>query len=128
MFKVAGVSTNKGQVKVRFANDLTRVKVLAKGGHTDIELLELPKAMDKPAAVAFLKTSELYATPRFAAAIDAADGKYNGEKTVKVSKKKPAPSLEAIKARAKATQPAESAESAEVTAEPTAETSEVVNS
>ena len=37
MFKVAGVSILKGEVKVRFANDMTRVKVLAKNGHTDIE-------------------------------------------------------------------------------------------
>ena len=49
MFKVAGVSTLKGEVKVRFANDMTRVKVLAKNGHTDIELMELPEAMAKPA-------------------------------------------------------------------------------
>jgi len=101
MFKVAGVSTLKGQVKVRFANDITRVKVLAKGGHTDIELMELPQAMDKAQVVAFLKGTDLYKTPKFAAAIDAADAKYNGEKTVKVTKgKKAAPSMEAIKARA----------------------------
>lgn len=101
MFKVAGVSTLKGQVKVRFANDITRVKVLAKGGHTDIELIELPEAMEKAQAVTFLKGTDLYKNPKFTAAIDAADGKYNGEKTVKVSK--PAatkPSMEAIKARA----------------------------
>jgi hypothetical protein len=103
MFKVAGVSTLKGEVKVRFANDMTRVKVLTKNGHTDIELVELPEAMDKPAVVSYLKTTELYAKPMFAAAIDAADAKYNGAKTVKVTKAKAAkPSLEAIKARATA--------------------------
>lgn len=104
MFKVAGVSVLKGEVKVRFANDMTRVKVLAKNGHTDIELRELPEAMDKPAVVAFLKTTDLYADARFTAAIDAADAKYNAVKTVKVSKTKAEkPSLEAIKARAKKT-------------------------
>lgn len=102
MFKVAGVSTQKGEVKVRFANDMTRVKVLAKNGHTDIELRELPEAMDKPAVVTYLKTTDLYTDARFTAAIDAADAKYNGEKTVKVSKPKAEkPSLEAIKARGK---------------------------
>ena len=102
MFKVAGVSILKGEVKVRFANDMTRVKVLAKNGHTDIELRELPDAMDKPAVVTYLKTTDLYSDPRFTAAIDAADAKYNGEKTVKVSTTKiEKPSLEAIKARAK---------------------------
>lgn len=101
MFKVAGVSSLKGEVKVRFANDMTRVKVLAKNGHTDIELRELPEAMDKPAVVAYLKTTDLYQDVRFTAAIDAADVKYNGEKTVKVSKPKATkPSIEAIKARA----------------------------
>ena len=96
MFKVAGVSTLKGQVKVRFANDLTRVKNLTKSGHTDIELLELPEAMEKPAVVTFLKSTELYAKASAKAAIDAADSKYNPTNTVKVTK----PSLEAIKARA----------------------------
>mgnify|MGYP003345195017 CR=1 FL=1 len=48
-FAVAGVSTLNGACKVRFANDMTRVKVLAKNGQTDIELMELPEEMDKPA-------------------------------------------------------------------------------
>lgn len=103
MFKVAGVSTHKGEVKVRFANDMTRVKVLDKNGHTDVELRDLPEAMDKPAVVAYLKTTELYTNPKFTAAIDAADAKYNAVKTVKVTKAKAdKPSIDAIKARAKA--------------------------
>jgi hypothetical protein len=107
MFKVAGVSSLKGETKVRFANDMTRVKVLDKNGHTDVELRDLPEAMDKPAVVAYLKTTELYTDPKFVgaqAAIDAADVKYNGSKTVKISKAKP--SLEAIKARAEKTEEA----------------------
>ena len=103
MFKVAGLSVLKGEAKVRFANDMTRVKVLAKNGHTDIELRELPEAMDKPAVVTYLKSTELYADARYTAAIDAADAKYNATKTVKVSKptKAEKPSIDAIKARAK---------------------------
>jgi hypothetical protein len=102
MFKVAGVSVLKGEVKVRFANDMTRVKVLAKNGHTDIELLELPEAMDKPAVVTYLKSTALYQDSRFTAAIDAADTKYNESGTVNVTKtKEEKPSIEAIKARAK---------------------------
>jgi hypothetical protein len=104
MFKVAGVSVLKGEVKVRFANDMTRVKVLAKNGHTDIELRELPEAMDKPAVVTYLKTTDLYTDARFTAAIDAADTKYNSVATVKVNKTKAEkPSIESIKARAKKT-------------------------
>ena len=100
MFKVAGVSSLKGEVKVRFANDMTRVKLLVKAGNTDIELMELPEAMDKPAIVTFLKTTDLYKNPAYQAAIDAADAKYNAAKTVKVTKSKAAkPSIDAIKAR-----------------------------
>lgn len=55
MFNVAGTSKlPTGETKVRFANDMTRVKVLVKGGHTDIDLIELPKAMTKADIVAYL--------------------------------------------------------------------------
>ena len=54
-FTVAGVSTLKGKVGLRFTNHLaTRKTVLAKNGHTDINLIQLPKAMDKEAALAHL--------------------------------------------------------------------------
>lgn len=53
-FTQAGVSRLKGEFKARFANDALRVKVLAKNGHTDIDLVELPTPMTKEAAVAYL--------------------------------------------------------------------------
>lgn len=53
-FTQAGVSRLKGEFKIRFANDALRVKVLAKNGHTDIDLMELPTPMTKEAAVAYL--------------------------------------------------------------------------
>lgn len=53
-FKVAGVSRLDGEFKCRFANDMTRVKVLAKNGHKDIDLIELKEPMTKEAAVEFL--------------------------------------------------------------------------
>ena len=104
LFKVAGVSKHNGEFKVRFANDMTRVKILAKND-TDINLVELPSEMQKPAVVAFLKTSDLYLNADYKAAIDAADAKYNpAPKVVKVKAEKPAkaakPSMDAIKARA----------------------------
>ncbi len=40
-FAVAGISTQNGKTKVRFANDAARVKILIKNGHTDIELIDL---------------------------------------------------------------------------------------
>ena len=46
-FAVAGVSTHKDGTKIRFANDAARVKILIKNGHTDIELVDLPKEMTK---------------------------------------------------------------------------------
>ena len=103
MFKVTGVSRCKGSFKVRFANDMSRVKVLIKTGHDEIELVEMPDAADKAGCVNYLKSHALYERAEFKAAIDAADAKYNGAAVVKVSKAKPAktaPSLDAIKARA----------------------------
>ena len=95
MFKVIGISTLNGVTKVRFANDMvSRVKILNKDGHKDINLMELTAPLSKPDAVKHLKTTDLYV--KFSAAIDAADAKYNSLGTVKVTK----PSLEAIKARA----------------------------
>jgi len=87
MFKVAGVSRLNGEVKVRFANDMTRVKVLTKKGHTEVELMELPQAMDKGAVVKFLKTTELYLNADYKSVIDEADSKYNASETVRVSGK-----------------------------------------
>lgn len=119
LFRVAGVSAVKGQYKVRFANDMARVKVLIKTDHTDIELMELPSAMTKAEIATFLKTSKLMDKPVYAHAIEAADAKYNGEAKpavakVKVTKtasparsKKAAPSIEDIRARAQASKVSE---------------------
>jgi len=53
-FKFAGVSTRAGVCKARFANDQMRVKVLAKTGSSNIDLIELKEPMTKAAAIAFL--------------------------------------------------------------------------
>ena len=57
-FAVAGVSTLEGKTKLRFANDTMRIKILAKNGHTDVELVELPVEMTKAEAVQHLKSIE----------------------------------------------------------------------
>ena len=55
-FAVAGVSTLNGACKVRFANDLVaRIKILTKAGCTNINLVELPKAMTKLEALQYLQ-------------------------------------------------------------------------
>ena len=46
-FSVAGVSTLSGKTKIRFANDAMRIKILAKNGHSDVELVDLPREMTK---------------------------------------------------------------------------------
>jgi hypothetical protein len=53
-FAVAGVSTLNGKTKIRFANDAMRVKILAKNGHQDVELIELPHEMTKAEIAAHL--------------------------------------------------------------------------
>ena len=53
-FAVAGISTQAGSTKVRFANDSTRVKILIKNGHTDIELIDLPHEMTKAEIAAYM--------------------------------------------------------------------------
>ena len=94
MFKVIGISTLNGVTKVRFANDMvSRVKILNKDGHKDINLIELTAPLSKADAVKHLKTTDLYV--KFADAINAADSKYNGIATVKVS-------MDSLKARAEA--------------------------
>ena len=57
-FAVAGVSTLEGKTKLRFANDTMRIKILAKNGHTNVELVELPVEMTKGEAVQHLKSIE----------------------------------------------------------------------
>ena len=58
LFTVAGTATNAdGTVKARFANDLVaRIKILNKAGCTDINLVELPKAMTKLEALQYLQS------------------------------------------------------------------------
>ncbi len=57
-FTVAGTATNADRTaKARFANDLVaRVKILNKSGCTNINLVELPRAMTKLEALQHLQT------------------------------------------------------------------------
>lgn len=117
-YKVVGVSRLNGEVKVRFAHELTYVKGLSKAGNTDIELMEAPTEMEKPALTEWLKTTPLYENPEFRQAIDdritmyavkagTATKAVKATKTAKVTSKKTKkaePSLEAIKARATKTE------------------------
>lgn len=57
LYTIAGMSTLNGVAKVRFANGKAegRAKVLARNGHTDINLLPLPRPMSKDEARDFVK-------------------------------------------------------------------------
>lgn len=54
-FAVAGWSVLNGEKKLRVAKDLFRIKVLARNGHTDIELYALPAPMTKEQALQWLQ-------------------------------------------------------------------------
>jgi len=57
LFTVAGTATQNGVTKARFANDMVaRVKILTKAGCTNINLVELPRAMTKLEALQHLQT------------------------------------------------------------------------
>lgn len=108
-FKVVGVSKLAGEYKVRFANDVMRVKVLAKHGHEDIRLLELDTAMTKLDAVKELaKADEFQDTYAQAAIADYLDRKDTGpavKQPASTAKTKAPAKVKATKA-AKATAPA----------------------
>lgn len=92
LFTVAGISKLNGEYKVRFANDIMRIKVLAKSGHEDIRLAELDTAMSKLDAAKAIQGMEDFSDVIAQATI----GEYLDEK----SPKTPAP--KAVKAPAKA--------------------------
>jgi len=60
-FSVAGISKLNGSYKIRFANDIMRIKVLAKSGHEDIRLADLEGEFSKMEAAKMLLTLEDFA-------------------------------------------------------------------
>ncbi len=103
LFKVAGISKLNGEYKVRFANDIMRIKVLAKSGHEDIRLAELDKASTKLEAALAIQGMDDFSDVIAQATI----GEYldeNTPKTPAVKAKAPAkaPAKKAVKATVKA--------------------------
>jgi hypothetical protein len=84
LFKVFGVSKLDGEYKVRFANDIMRTKVLAKHGHTDIELVELSEAVTKYEGIKTIQSLPEFATANAQSAI----AEYLDEKAPKAPKAK----------------------------------------
>ena len=60
-FTFAGTCVVEGATVYKFANDANRAAVLTKLGATDVNIIALPNAMDKEAAVAFLATKGITA-------------------------------------------------------------------
>ena len=113
-FTHAGVSNLNGFVKARFANDAMRVKVLQKGGHTDIDMTELMRPMSKTEAVQALIKAGFHkdnaaVQEALAAEVDKrvpkAASKDKPKKEVKKPKQTPAKAitLDSIKAKIKPT-------------------------
>ena len=57
-FGVAGVSTFNGKTKIRWANDSMRIKILLKNGHSNVELVNLPREMTKREIALYLQEIE----------------------------------------------------------------------
>lgn len=94
-FSVFGVSKLNGEYKVRFANDIMRIKVLAKHGHEDIRLAELDNPVTKYAGIQALQSMDEFQD----AAAQSAIAEYLEDKAPKAAKAKAGP---AVKAPAKA--------------------------
>lgn len=106
LFTVAGISKREGEYKVRFANDTMRVKVLIKGGHEDVRLVELDAPSTKMKAVQVLKDmpefSDVIAQATFAEFIELNTPRAPRTKAPKTVKVKPESTPTATKAKAKA--------------------------
>ena len=73
-FTIAGTSNLNGKVKFRFANGTVkhREQVLTRNGHTEIKLVELPRAMSKEDARSFLESQAIMAPTVTVEAVKAA--------------------------------------------------------
>ena len=89
LFKVVGVSKHEGEYKVRFANDIMRIKVLDSKGHEDVRLCELDEPLSKYAAVQAIQHMSEYAD----AAAQSAITEYLEEKAPKQTTLKAGPAV-----------------------------------
>lgn len=111
LFKVFGVSKLNGEYKVRFANDIMRIKVLAKHDHEDIRLVELDEATTKYEGIKAIQSMDDFQD----AAAQSAIAEYLEEKAPKAAKTakaaaSPAASKTKAPAKAKSTKASREAE------------------
>jgi hypothetical protein len=97
LFTVAGISKLNGEYKIRFANDIMRIKVLAKSGHEDIRLADLEASLTKMDAARVILGMEDFADAIAQSTIT----EYIEENTPKTAvKAKAAPAKAPVKAKA----------------------------
>jgi hypothetical protein len=82
-FTFAGTCVENGATVYKFANDANRAKALERFGCTDVNMIALPNAMDKEAAVAYLAQVGMTATKAPRAAKAAKPAKAKAEKPAK---------------------------------------------
>jgi hypothetical protein len=97
-FSVAGISKLNGSYKIRFANDIMRIKVLAKSGHEDIRLADLEGEFTKLQAAEMLLGLEDFADATAQATIT----EYMEDNAPKTVKATPKATVKAVAPRAKA--------------------------
>jgi hypothetical protein len=106
-YSFAGTSVLKGELKVRFANSDARAKQLVKLGDTDVNIVQLPRAMDKAEAVAYLLESGFAKDVLVRAVLEAEvapKAKVKAPRTVKVRAKSVKPKAKAKVDRTDATE------------------------
>ena len=82
-FTFAGTCVENGAVVYKFANDANRARALERFGCTEVNLIALPNAMDKDAAIAYLTQVGMTAV-KPARAAKTATVKVKAAKTTKV--------------------------------------------
>lgn len=116
-FNVFGVSKHNGEYKVRFANDIMRIKVLAKHGHEDIRLCEVDEPLTKYEGIQKIRDMDEFQD----AAAQSAITEYLEDKAPKAPKAKAGPAVAKAKSPAKkdtkATREAEALAQAKAVAE-----------
>ena len=116
-FNVFGVSKHNGEYKVRFANDIMRIKVLAKHGHEDIRLCEVDEPLTKYEGIQKIRDMDEFQD----AAAQSAIAEYLEDNAPKAAKAKSGPAVVKAKSPAKkdtkATREAEALAQAKAVAE-----------
>ena len=101
LFTFAGTVTENGATVYKFANDAKRAKALERFGCTDVNMIELPFAMGKEAAVDYLAAQGMTAGKAPRVAKTAQPAKAKAEKPAKAVKVKATKETKVVAKKAK---------------------------